>query len=102
MAWYKEWFGEEYAELYSYRDDSEAEQDADFVEHYLGTGCPHPRAVLDLACGAGRHTAALRRRGYRTLGIDLSLHLLARMLARGLPRATCAVCRSPTAASTGS
>jgi SAM-dependent methyltransferase len=86
MAWYKDWFGEEYAELYSYRDDSEAEQDADFVEHYLGTGSPHPRAVLDLACGAGRHTAALRRRGYRTLGVDLSLHLLARMLARGLPR----------------
>jgi SAM-dependent methyltransferase len=85
MPWYKDWFGEEYLELYSRRDDSAAEQDADFVQRYLGTGAASPRAVLDLACGAGRHTAALRRRGYRTLGVDLSLTLLARMRARGLP-----------------
>jgi len=77
MPWYKEWFGEEYLELYSHRDESEAEAHVDFVERHLGG--PRPRAVLDLACGAGRHTAALRRRGYRTLGIDLSLTLLARI-----------------------
>jgi SAM-dependent methyltransferase len=85
MPWYKEWFGEEYLELYSHRDDSEAEAHVDFVEAHLGGGIK-PRAVLDLACGAGRHTAALRQRGYRTLGLDLSLTLLARMRARGLPR----------------
>jgi SAM-dependent methyltransferase len=85
MPWYKEWFGEEYLELYSHRDDSEAEAHADFVEAHLG-GRTRPRAVLDLACGAGRHTAALRRRGYRTLGLDLSLTLLARMRTRRLPR----------------
>lgn len=77
MAWYKEWFGEEYLELYSHRDESEAEAHVDFVVRRLGDR--KPRAVLDLACGAGRHTAVLRRRGYRTLGIDLSLTLLARM-----------------------
>lgn len=76
MAWYKEWFGEEYLELYSHRDEEEAERHADFVERQLGGG-PRPHAVLDLACGAGRHTAALRRRGYRTLGVDLSITLLA-------------------------
>src|SRR5262245_21577319 len=80
MPWYKEWFGEEYLELYSHRDESEAEEHVDFVKRYLGG--PRPRAVLDLACGAGRHTAALRRRGYRTLGIDLSLTLLARIEPR--------------------
>jgi SAM-dependent methyltransferase len=84
MSWYKEWFGEEYLELYSHRDESEAEVNADFVERHLAG--PPPRAVLDLACGAGRHTAALRRRGYRTLGVDLSLTLLARMRASNLPR----------------
>jgi SAM-dependent methyltransferase len=84
MPWYKEWFGEEYLELYSHRDDSEAEEHVEFVERWLDG--PRPRAVLDLACGAGRHTAALRRRGYRTLGLDLSLTLLARMRARRLPR----------------
>jgi SAM-dependent methyltransferase len=83
MAWYKEWFGEEYLELYSHRDEPEAELHADFVARRLGQDrCP--RAVLDLACGAGRHTAALRRRGYRTLGVDLSLTLLAHM--KDLPK----------------
>jgi SAM-dependent methyltransferase len=76
MPWYKEWFGEEYLELYSHRDESEAEEHIDFVERQLGG--MRPRAVLDLAYGAGRHTAALRRRGYRALGVDLSLTLLAR------------------------
>jgi SAM-dependent methyltransferase len=82
MAWYREWFGEEYLGLYSHRDEQEAEAHIDFVERVLGE--PRPRAVLDLACGAGRHTAVLRRRGYRTLGVDLSLTLLAH--ARRLPR----------------
>jgi SAM-dependent methyltransferase len=83
MAWYREWFGEEYLGLYSHRDEQEADVHVDFVERQLAE--PRPRAVLDLACGAGRHTAALRRRGYRTLGVDLSLTMLAH--ARGLPRA---------------
>ena len=74
MAWYKEWFGQEYLELYAHRDRGEAERHVDFVEAKLGDR--RPCAVLDLACGAGRHTAALRLRGYRTLGVDLSLTLL--------------------------
>jgi SAM-dependent methyltransferase len=87
MAWYKESFGEEYLELYAHRDEPEAELHVDFVERQLrpdrqDSRCP--RAVLDLACGAGRHTAALRRRGYRTLGVDLSLTLLSHMT--GLPK----------------
>lgn len=84
MAWYREWFGEDYLELYAHRDEREAETHADFVEAQLDG--PQPHAVLDLACGAGRHTAVLRRRGYRTLGVDLSLTLLAVMAERGLPR----------------
>jgi SAM-dependent methyltransferase len=83
MAWYKEWFGEEYLELYSHRDSHEAEAHVDLVARELGDR--PPRAVLDLACGAGRHTAALRRRGYRTLGVDLSITLLAHGRAQGLP-----------------
>lgn len=80
MAWYREWFGDEYLELYANRDESEAEGHVDFVEKALGgaPGQSQPRAVLDLACGAGRHTAALRRRGFRALGVDLSVTLLIR------------------------
>jgi len=77
MAWYKDWFGEEYLELYAHRDADEARRHVDFVVEHLG-GAEKPRAVLDLACGAGRHTAVLRERGYRTLGVDLSVTLLAR------------------------
>ena len=96
MAWYREWFGEEYLELYSHRDASEAEEHVDFVERCLGAprSEARPDAVLDLACGAGRHTLALRRRGYRALGVDLSLTLLAHM--RG-PKVAGDMCRLPFA-----
>ena len=74
MAWYKEWFGEEYLELYAHRDEGEADRHIDFVATLFDEP---PHAILDLACGAGRHTAALRRRGLRALGVDLSKTLLA-------------------------
>ena len=54
--------------------EGEAMEHVDFVERIFGT---EQRAVLDLACGAGRHTAALRERGLRTMGVDLSITLLA-------------------------
>ncbi|MEM1201971.1 MAG: methyltransferase domain-containing protein [Acidobacteriota bacterium] len=75
MAWYKEWFGQEYLDLYAHRDEGEAERHVRFVERHL-TG-PKPGRVLDLACGAGRHSAALRRRGFEVVGVDLSISLLA-------------------------
>ncbi len=78
MTWYKEWFGAEYLELYAHRDAGEADRHVEFIVEQLGgAGSAEPRSVLDLACGAGRHTAALRRRGLRVLGLDLSLTLLA-------------------------
>ncbi len=76
MAWYREWFGEDYLELYAHRDRAEAGRQADFVEARFGGAKPH--AVLDLACGAGRHTDVLRERSHRVLGVDLSVTLLAR------------------------
>ena len=80
MAWYKEWFGQEYLDLYAHRDEDEAERHIDFVERFVarsGSGDTQPKRVLDLACGAGRHTAALRRRGHAAVGADLSVTLLA-------------------------
>lgn len=82
MAWYKEWFGEEYLELYSHRDAGEAQRHVDFVTRALGESADGP--VLDLACGAGRHARALRERGFATVGVDLSITLLAR--AESVPR----------------
>ena len=94
MAWYKEWFGAEYLELYAHRDENEAERHVAFVEKVmLVPNDPGPRAVLDLACGAGRHTEKLRRHGFEALGVDLSLTLLAQ--APGLPRTAGDMCRLP-------
>ena len=82
MAWYKEWFGEDYLDLYAHRNRDEAVRHVDFVQRTLAGA--QPGAVLDLACGAGRHTEELRRRGFRALGVDLSLTLLA--VGGSLPR----------------
>ncbi|HRC86096.1 MAG TPA: class I SAM-dependent methyltransferase [Thermoanaerobaculia bacterium] len=82
MAWYREWFGAEYLELYAHRDLDEARVHVGFVEHVLGATAP--RTVLDLACGAGRHTEVMRQRGWRAVGVDLSITLLAER--PGLPR----------------
>jgi len=75
MAWYREWFGNDYLALYAHRDAAEAARHIDFVARHLGPATP--RAVLDLACGAGRHSVELEQRGFRVFGIDLSLVLLA-------------------------
>lgn len=74
MTWYREWFGEEYLELYSYRDEDEARQQVAFFRQQ----CGHIAGpVLDLACGTGRHLQELQAPGYRAIGCDLSYTLLA-------------------------
>src|SRR6478672_8363657 len=73
MAWFQEWFGEDYLELYSYRDASEAKDQVAFFKHQCG---PIDGWILDLACGTGRHVRELEDAGYRAVGCDLSYLLL--------------------------
>lgn len=73
MTWYQEWFGEEYLELYSYRDENEARQQVAFLRQQLGM---IHGPLLDLACGMGRHVQELRSDGYHPVGCDLSFTLL--------------------------
>lgn len=73
MTWYQEWFGQEYLELYSHRNDEEARLQVEFFRSRVGAV---PGPVLDLACGSGRHLAELRSRGYHAVGLDLSWVLL--------------------------
>jgi SAM-dependent methyltransferase len=73
MAWYQEWFGEEYLELYSHRDENEARQQVAFFSQQAGA---LRGPVLDLACGMGRHMQELQSHGYRAVGCDLSFTLL--------------------------
>ena len=73
MAWYQEWFGEEYLELYSHRDENEARQQVAFFREQCGLV---RGPVLDLACGMGRHLQELQSDGYHAVGCDLSYTLL--------------------------
>jgi SAM-dependent methyltransferase len=73
VTWYQEWFGEEYLELYSHRDEHEARLQVGFFRDTFGR---LDGPVLDLACGMGRHLDELRVAGYRPIGCDLSYMLL--------------------------
>ncbi len=73
MAWYQEWFGEEYLELYAHRDEEEARQQVAFFHRQCGL---LDGPILDLACGMGRHIQELQSLGYHAVGCDLSYTLL--------------------------
>lgn len=80
--WFAEWFGREYLELYPRRDDDEAERAVALIARHAGL--PPGAAVLDLACGAGRHVEHLREHGFNAFGVDLSHDLLHVAAADGL------------------
>lgn len=69
--WFKDWFNSPYYHLlYSNRDEKEAASFIDKLVDYL-----HPApgaAMLDVACGRGRHAKYLADKGFNVTGIDLS------------------------------
>lgn len=71
--WFEDWFGEDYLALYPHRDEREAQHAVEMIEQQLEG--KHVNRVLDLACGAGRHTRPLADRWW-TVGLDLSAVLL--------------------------
>lgn len=73
MTWYQEWFGEDYLELYSHRDENEARQQVSFFRDQFAAV---EGRILDLACGTGRHMQELFAAAYRPVGCDLSYTLL--------------------------
>ena len=72
--WFEQWFGEEYLHVYPHRDDVEAERLVRLLARQGIGGAGY--VVLDLACGPGRHAAAIARGGARVVGLDLSRALL--------------------------
>jgi SAM-dependent methyltransferase len=54
--------------------DSYAETQVDLLERVLGLG--EGDRILDVGCGAGRHSILLQERGYDVTGVDLSPRLL--------------------------
>jgi SAM-dependent methyltransferase len=78
--WYETFFGEDYLRIYApilplERTTREVEGIVRFLEQL---GVPPDSAVLDLACGHGRHTIPLAQRSYPMTGQDLSRVFLRR------------------------
>jgi len=71
--WFEAWFGEDYLRIYQHRDETEAEHVIELIARFLEGQDIH--SVLDLGCGAGRHSKALCERWW-TVGLDLSAALL--------------------------
>jgi SAM-dependent methyltransferase len=77
MAWYEEFFGEDYMRFHL--------RGGEWLEDRTGTQCDfvvsalelQPGArLLDLCCGQGRHAVEFAKRGFRVTGLDLSEYLL--------------------------
>lgn len=86
-TWYEDWFGsDEYLTVYAHRDDSEADALIAFLTKTLPIKAGE--SVLDMCCGAGRHSIAFGNNGCNVTGVDLSENLIriAKNRAAGNPR----------------
>ena len=71
MEWFETWFDSEYYhKLYKNRDDKEAEKFLNNLIKNLQLNLESN--ILDLACGKGRHSIFLNKKGFKTMGVDLS------------------------------
>jgi len=74
--WWEDFFDDDYLRTGERITDSQIAREVAFIEESLGV--ERGGALLDLACGTGRHAVDLARRGYEVVGFDLSLTMLAR------------------------
>lgn len=74
--WWEDLFGDDFLRTMERTSERQILREVVFIEDRLGL--QKGAVVLDLACGAGRHAVELTRRGYKVVGYDLSLAMLAR------------------------
>lgn len=69
--WFESWFDSPYYHvLYKKRDEAEAKA---FIDRLLRElALPVGAAILDLACGKGRHSKYLAEQGFEVVGLDIS------------------------------
>ncbi len=73
--WFESWFeSEEYLKVYRHRDESEAQRLVDSIISIVNIN--DNSKILDLACGAGRHSIQFARKGFQVTAVDLSRNLL--------------------------
>ena len=73
--WWEELFNDDYLRASERISAEQLVREVNFIEDSLGV--ERGGAVLDLACGTGRHAVELAKRGYQVVGFDLSLAMLA-------------------------
>jgi cyclopropane fatty-acyl-phospholipid synthase-like methyltransferase len=85
LAWFESWFNSPYYHsLYQHRDDKEAELFIDHLYHCLKINESH--SILDLACGAGRHSIYMASKGNRVTGIDLASNSIAEAKSKAVEK----------------
>jgi len=74
-TWWKDWFNDIYLDVYSHRDEEQADAE---IKTVLDVVPLEPaQRVLDFCCGNGRHSRALHRAGFEHVwGMDYSEALL--------------------------
>ena len=73
--WFKDWFNtEEYLNVYQHRNENDAEEHINLILNNVQI--PQNANVLDMACGAGRHSILMARKKYNVTAVDLSENLL--------------------------
>lgn len=73
--WFEDWFSNKfYLELYQHRDEEDARWMINLLQRAISVNTKSK--VLDIACGSGRHSLELARRGFDVTGFDLSKFLI--------------------------
>jgi len=79
--WWRAFFEDVYADVQlADRDDAAAAADVDVIVRRLGLDSK--ASVLDIPCGAGRHSLELARRGYAVAGVDFNARVVDAARAR--------------------
>jgi len=75
--WFRDAFDRLYPLIYRHRDAASAQREIEGLLDVLGGyGLADGALTLDIACGVGRHLAAMREAGLEAFGVDLSATLL--------------------------
>lgn len=73
--WFEDWFeSATYLSVYQHRNEEDAKALLNTVLNAVSI--PGNATILDMACGAGRHSILLAQEGYDVTGVDLSNNLL--------------------------